>query len=158
MVRESTFGGWRFDEAARRTAAAALEAFFQDNITLELSALGAMLPQCTDDGGMDQALLCSIFRSVAESSSLNKNKAVGGGGALPPQQQTLRVHVGGENFLSSGVDDDNRTEFASLASGNLSGRENPQQYQSQCDISMSQTRQCRPRSPEIWHERSPVSR
>ena len=110
-MRESTFIG-DFDDAARRTAAAALDGYFIENITMELSALRALLPQSVSGAGMDHSLLCNIFRSIAENSSLNKTKLGSSSGSSQPQQ--IRVHVGGENFLA-GTDEDSRPEFASLA-------------------------------------------
>ena len=102
VVRESSLSGGRFDEATRRAAAAALDSFFQDNITLELPALEAMLPHRARDGGMGHSLLCDIFRSIADTSNLQKSSASGGVGGGTQQHQTLSVHVGGVNYFSAG--------------------------------------------------------
>ena len=112
-MRESTIASAAgLDAAARRTAAAALDAYFEDNITMGSTELMAMLPARAEGAaGMDHQVLLSIFRAIVDNSSFNKSL----GPRRPLEvQPPLVVRVGGQNFLDS-ADDDNRAEFASLA-------------------------------------------
>ena len=118
MLRESTFSG-AMDGHSRRTAAAALDAYFQDHIEADVGAVRAMLPQAVTvlgSDGLESAQLSDVFRGFADNATFNlqlqrERAGAGGAGPAPP----IRVLVGGDARIGWTDDDETRSEYTSLA-------------------------------------------